>query len=285
MSTNAIHHDAHAVNQVIELLRHQAELFEHFRQLENLFLRCGVATTFRFDGIAGQFVLRAQLGEFLARQLRIDAVVIIAAVVVFFFIFVFVVIHLFLREFRTDVRRRWRHVFFGVRVNKTGDQIGQTRLFRLNAIVLLQQIGDGFRVFSNRALHLVNTVFDTFSDVDFAFARQQLDGTHFTHVHAHRVGCASDFRLNAGENLRRSFFRIFVSIVVSFSKQKIIGIRCFFHHLNAHVVDHLDDVFDLIGVDDIFRQMVIDLGIGQIACGFCSIRRYPHLIRLIGVSR
>ena len=265
MSTNAIHHDTHAVNQVIKLLRHQTELFEHFRQLEDLFLRCGVATTFRFDGVAGQFVLRTQFGEFLARQLRVDAVVVIAAVVVFFFIFIFVVIHLFLREFRTDVSGGWRQIFFSVRVDKAGDQIGQARFFRFNAIVLLQQIGDRFRVFRNRALDLVNPVFDAFSDVNFAFARQQFDGTHFAHVHTHRVGCASDFRLNAGENLRGSFFRIFVGIVVRFSKQEIIGIRCFFHHLNAHVVDHLDDVFDLVGVDDIFRQMVIDLGIGQIA--------------------
>ncbi|MNE14711.1 hypothetical protein D3C80_1075990 [compost metagenome] len=30
LSTNAVHHDAHAVNQIVELFWHQAELFEHF---------------------------------------------------------------------------------------------------------------------------------------------------------------------------------------------------------------------------------------------------------------
>jgi hypothetical protein len=37
------------------------------------------------------------------------------------------------------------------------------------------------------------------------------------------------------------------SVLLGFQQQQIIGIRCFFHHLNTHVVDHLDDVFDLIG--------------------------------------
>ena len=163
------------------------------------------------------------------------------------------------------MRRRWRHFFFGVRIDESGDEIGQTRFFCFNAIVLFQQIGNCFRVFSNGALNLVNPIFDTFGDVDFAFTRQQFDGTHLAHVHAHRVSCTADFRFHAGENLCSSLFRIFVGIVAIFSKQQIIGIRCFFHHLNAHIVDHLDDVFDLVGVDDIFRQMVIDLGIGQIA--------------------
>ena len=123
LRANAIHHDAHAVHQVVELLRHQAELLKHFRQLQNFGLRIGVAATFRFDGVTGDFVLRTQLCEFFARQFRVDAVVVIAAVVVFFFVFIIVVVHLFLREFRTDVRGGRRHIFFSVRVNKAGDQI------------------------------------------------------------------------------------------------------------------------------------------------------------------
>ena len=67
------------------------------------------------------------------------------------------------------MRRRWRHVFFRVRIDKAGDQIGKTRFFSFYAIVLLKQVGDGFRVFGNGALNLVNPVFDAFSDVDFAF--------------------------------------------------------------------------------------------------------------------
>ena len=264
LSTNAIHHAAHAVDQVIELLRHQAELLEDFRQLQDLFLGGGMATTFGFDGVARQLVLGTQLGEFLTGQLWVDAVVVIAVVVgVFIFVFVFVVIHLFLRQLGANVGGGWRHIFFGVRIDETGDQIGQTGFFRFNAVVLLKQVGDRFRIFGNGALHLIDAVFDAFGDVNFAFTGQQLYGTHFTHVHTHRVGRAPDFGFHAGEHLRGGFGSIFIRGV--FGKHQIIGIRCFFHHLNTHVVDHLDDVFDLIGIDDIFRQMVIDLGIGQIA--------------------
>ncbi|MNE89694.1 hypothetical protein D3C80_1871360 [compost metagenome] len=35
--------------------------------------------------------------------------------------------------------------------------------------------------------------------------------------------------------------------------------------INAHAVDHADDVFDLFRVDHVVRQMVIDFGIGQVA--------------------
>ena len=223
-----------------------------------------MAAAVLLDHQTRRFILIAQLGELLTRQLRIDAVVVFGIVVFVVFIF-FVVVLLFARQFRTDVGGGWGDVLFRVRIDEAGDQIGQARFARFDAIVLLKQVGNGFRVFGNRALHLVDAVFDAFGDVDFAFARQQFDGTHFAHVHAHRVGGAADFGFHAGQNLCGGFFRIFVRAVRVFGEQQVIGVRCFFHHLDAHVVNHLDDVFDLIGVDDIFRQMVIDLSIGQIA--------------------
>ncbi|MNY25906.1 hypothetical protein D3C86_1597180 [compost metagenome] len=136
--------------------------------------------------------------------------------------------------------------FFSVRIDETGDDVGKTRLFSLYAIVLFQQIGDRFRVLGNRTLNLIDPVFDAFRDVDFAFTGQQLNGTHFAHIHAHRVSGTTDFRFHAGQNLCSGFFSVFIGVVGVFSQQQIIGIGCFFHHLNTHVIDHLDDVFDLI---------------------------------------
>jgi hypothetical protein len=40
-------------------------------------------------------------------------------------------------------------------------------------------------------------------------------------------------------------------------------VRCLLVHRDAHVVDHLHDVFDLLGIDDLGRQVVIDLGVGE----------------------
>lgn len=59
LRTNAVHHDAHAVDQVVKLLRHRAELFEYFRQFQDLFLSGSVTATFRFDGVTRYNVLSA----------------------------------------------------------------------------------------------------------------------------------------------------------------------------------------------------------------------------------
>jgi hypothetical protein len=42
------------------------------------------------------------------------------------------------------VRGGWRHIFFSVRVDKTGDQVRQTRFFSFNAIVLFQVMASGY---------------------------------------------------------------------------------------------------------------------------------------------
>ena len=35
-------------------------------------------------------------------------------------------------------------------------------------------------------------------------------------------------------------------------------------HRDTHIVDHVDDVFDLLRIDDVIRQVIIDLGVGQV---------------------
>jgi hypothetical protein len=44
-----------------------------------------------------------------------------------------------------------------------------------------------------------------------------------------------------------------------------IGVRRGARDLDAHVVDHLDDVFDLIRIGDVVGQVIVDLGVGQVA--------------------
>ena len=69
-----------------------------------------------FDHQTRRFILIAQLGELLTRQLRIDAVVVFG-VVVFGVLIFFVVVLLFARQFRTDVGRGWGDVLFRVRID------------------------------------------------------------------------------------------------------------------------------------------------------------------------
>ena len=48
------------------------------------------------------------------------------------------------------------------------------------------------------------------------------------------------------------------------SEQRL-GVRCLLVHRDAHVVDHVDDVFDLLRIDDLGRQVIVDLDVGQVA--------------------
>ena len=139
---------------------------------------------------------------------------------------------------------------------------GGSEDFRFNAVVLLKQVGDRFRIFGNGALHLVDAVFDAFGDVDFAFTGQQLYGTHFTHVHAHRVGGAADIGLNGGEGGCSFFGCGFVG--VGFGQQQGVRIRSTLEYVDPHVVDHADDVFHLFRIGNILRQVVVDLGVSQV---------------------
>ena len=48
-------------------------------------------------------------------------------------------------------------------------------------------------------------------------------------------------------------------------QQQRLGIGRNFVHLDAHAVDHADDVFDLLRIDDVVGQVIVDLGVGQVA--------------------
>ena len=47
--------------------------------------------------------------------------------------------------------------------------------------------------------------------------------------------------------------------------EDIIGIGGNFMDVDAHAVDHADDVFDLLRIDDVVREVIVDFGVSQIA--------------------
>src|SRR5690606_34710339 len=97
---------------------------------------------------------------------------------------------------------------------------------------------------------------DAFGNRDFAFAGKQFDRTHFAHVHAHRVGGAATFAVERGQRGGGFFGGGVVGIALGrgIGKQQCLGIGRNFVHLDAHAVDHADDVFELFGVDDVIGQ-------------------------------
>ena len=62
------------------------------------------------------------------------------------------------------------------------------------------------------------------------------------------------------------------SVVTALSLRALFHVGRRFVHGDAHVVDHANDIFDLLGFNDAVGQMVIDLRVGQetLLLTFCN---------------
>lgn len=118
-----IYYYVYIVDQIVELFWYQMELFEYFRQFQNFFLCGSMVVVFCFDGVVCNDVLCVQFSEFFVCQFRVNVVVVIGGVIVVVF-FIFVIIQVFLGEFRIDVSCGWCYFFFCVWIDKVGDKIG-----------------------------------------------------------------------------------------------------------------------------------------------------------------
>ncbi len=138
-----------------------------------------------------------------------------------------------------------------VRVDITAENVGETPTFGGDAIVIGKDAVDGAREMGNSTHHLTNAFLDAFGDFNFAFAGQQFDGTHFTHVHAHGIGGAANVGFDSGKCRRGLFGCGFIGI--GFGQQQGIGIRGNLEYIDTHVVDHANDVFHLFRIGNILR--------------------------------
>ena len=55
-------------------------------------------------------------------------------------------------------------------------------------------------------------------------------------------------------------------------------------HRDAHVVDHVDNVFDLFRIDDVVRQVIIDFGVGQEALFLAAGNQFFELLGLLAAA-
>ncbi|MNR45241.1 hypothetical protein D3C85_1640660 [compost metagenome] len=98
----------------------------------------------------------------------------------------------------------------------------------------------------NCAHHFTDALFNTLGDFDFAFTCEELYRTHFTHVHAHRVGGATDVGLDRCQR-SRCFFRSGL-VGIGVGQHKGVRIRSTLVYGNPHVINHADDVFHLFRI-------------------------------------
>ncbi len=118
-----------------------------------------------------------------------------------------------------------------------------------------------------RGLHLVQAFLDALGDGDFAFAGQQLDGAHLAHVHAHRIGGAADLGVD-GREQGDGFFGGGLVVragwpALSGSSGSVSGATSCTSMPTPLII--ADDVFDLLRIDDVVGQVIVDLGVGQVA--------------------
>ena len=153
----------------------------------------------------------------------------------------------------------------GIRIDEADDHVDEPHLARFDRFVMPQQQLIGARVAAERDLDGLEAFFDALCDANFAFARQQFDGAHFAHVHAHRIGRAAEFGVEIGERRGGLFDRLFVRRRGRIGQQQRLGIRRLFVDRNAHVIDHVDDIFDLFGIDDLAGQVIVDFSVSEVA--------------------
>ena len=165
-------------------------------------------------------------------------------------------------------------------IDKADHEILHAGLTADNAISDFEQCLDGRREVHHVVLDLVQTVLDALRDFNFALARQQLDRTHFAHVHADRVGRATKLGIDAGEG-GLGFLAASSSLSRRVGQSIRLGFRCFFVHRDAHVINHVDDIFDLFGIDDVVGQVIVDLGIGQVTLLLASGDQIFELLSLL----
>ncbi len=221
-------------------------LLQHLLQFFQLFLDGGKAQ-------AGHFRIGATI-----------AFVVIAVVVrVFLVVFLVVVLLGFLGGDRGYVVAVDAGHAVVIGIDIAAENVGQATAFLNHASVVGKDAVDGAGEHGDGRHNFTDAFLDALGDFDFAFASQQLDRTHFAHVHADRVGGATDIGFHGSQGSGSFFGGSFVGIIIG--QQQRIGIGCGFKNRDAHVVDHADNVFHLFRIGDILGQVIVDLRIGQIA--------------------
>ncbi len=131
---------------------------------------------------------------------------------------------------------------------------------------VFQNGNDGRRAAGNSVNHVLQTVFNSLSDFNFAFTSQKLDRPHFSHVHSDRISRTTEFAVNGSQ----SGFCFFFSSVVTgcrnrVADKQIVGGRSLFIDLNAQVGQCRNDLVNLIRIDNVFRHVVVNFRVSQIS--------------------
>ena len=262
MVADVVDHVAQLLDEAVDHDRRELELQERLGHLVAQLLRLAIG---RAVFVGGFLELRVDLAQLVhaARDLdEVDAGVDRIGLVGFLGVVRFLGFGFGRRFGRAVGHDHFRRL---LDIGETGEHFGQALLALGVLVILLEQELDRPREARQRGLHLAEAFLDALGDRDLALAGEQLHRAHLAHVHAHGIGGAAHFGVDRAEHGDRFLGRgVVVGRDRRFGQQRL-GIGRNFVHLDAHVVDHADDVFDLLRIDDVVRQVVVDLGVGQVA--------------------
>src|SRR6266446_1942528 len=131
---------------------------------------------------------------------------------------------------------------------------------------------EGQRTFAQPSDHRFAAGLDALGDRDLAFAREQLNRTHFAQIHAHWIvgafgrllglGLGRDLLLHLDQLAALAlglFVGLFARLFAFFAR--LLG----FDHVHAHLAEHGQHILDLLGIDLLGGQHRIDLVMGDVA--------------------
>jgi hypothetical protein len=152
-----------------------------------------------------------------------------------------------------------------VLVDQAVDELVDAHLVLLDQLGHAQDLLDRRRARRDRVDHVLQAVLDALGDLDLALAREELHRAHLAHVHAHRVRGAAELGVDGG---RERFLGLLDHVLLGdrggrLVHEELLGVRGLVVHGDAHVGQHRDHAFDLLGVGHVVRQVVVDLGVSK----------------------
>ena len=175
--------------------------------------------------------------------------------------------------------RRYR-LGIGARIGRFEiDDVAQENLAVVELVTPDDNGLEGQRAFAQAADHRLAAGLDALGNGNFAFARQKLDRAHLTQVHAHRiVGALGGFgALGLGRDRAHDLDELAVALLFLglLARLLAVGFGLFvLDHVDAHLVEHRQYVFDLLRGDLLGRKHGVERLVGDVAA---LLRLLDHL--------
>ncbi len=259
LTAHLVHDLTQLGNHRVENLRRELQLHELVRQGFQRLLRRRVLDTVGFERLEVALVQALHLLQTRSDLLRVRA----CFRSVFFGIGVVAFFARRLGHRRGCARVRIRDLL--IRIDEACDQILQACLAAQDLVVGIENQRARRRERRECRTHLIEAFLDALRDANLAFAGQQLDCAHLAHIHADGVRRATKLGVDGCERGRRFVGGVLVVRHGGIRENQRLGFRCLLIHRDAHVVNHVNDVFDLLRIDDFARQVVVDLAIREVA--------------------